>query len=67
MDAHDGLIQIIPEIRNLNGIDGIGNAIDLSMGVEKLFEEYFRNRKGQEVSSELMLLFKEVLAEGSEQ
>jgi len=66
LDAHDGLIQIIPEIKNLDGLDGDGLAIDLSMGVEKLFEEYFRNRKGQEVSTELMLLLKEVLAEENE-
>lgn len=66
LDAHDGLIQIIPEIKNLDGVDGDGLAIDLSMGVEKLFEEYFRNRKGQEVSTELMLLLKEVLAEENE-
>lgn len=63
LDAHDGLIQIIPEIKNLDGLDGDSLAIDLSMSVEKLFEEYFRNRKGQEVSTELMLLLKEVLAE----
>lgn len=67
LDAHDGLIQIIPEIKNLNNMAGEGMTIDLSMGVEKLFEEYFRNRKGQEVSDELMLLLKEVLAEGNEQ
>ena len=67
LDAHDGLIQIIPEIKNLNHVDGQGMAIDLSMGVERLFEEYFRNKKGQEVSDELMLLLKEVLAEGNEQ
>ncbi|MFD2523617.1 metallophosphoesterase family protein [Emticicia soli] len=66
LDAHDGLIQIIPEIKNLGGFEGDGLAIDLSMGVEKLFEEYFRNRKGQEVSTELMLLLKEVLAEENE-
>lgn len=67
LDAHDGLIQIIPEIKNLNGIDSEGMAIDISMGVEKLFEEYFKNKKGQDVSDELMLLLKEVLAEGNEQ
>ena len=66
LDAHDGLIQIIPEIRNLDGSNLGAMKLDLSMGVEKLFEEYFRNRKGQEVSDELMLLFKEVLAEGNE-
>jgi exonuclease SbcD len=66
VDAHDGLIQIIPEIKNLNGIDGISINIDPTESVEKLFEEYFRNRKGQEVSDELRLLLKEVLAEGNE-
>ncbi len=67
LDAHDGLIQIIPEIRSLN--DGTSDVpkINLSMGVEKLFEEYFKSKKGQEVSEELMLLLKEVLAEGEEQ
>lgn len=67
LDAHDGLIQIIPEIKNMN--DGALDAskINLSMSVEKLFEEYFKSKKGQEVSEELMLLLKEVLAESEEQ
>jgi len=66
LDAHDGLIQIIPEIRHLNDGSLEVSKINLSMSVEKLFEEYFKNKKGQEVSEELMLLLKEVLAEGEE-
>lgn len=66
LDAHDGLIQIIPEIRNLDGQNTGATKLDLTMGIEKLFEEYFRNRKGQDASDELMLLLKEVLAEGNE-
>ncbi len=67
LDAHDGLIQIIPEIRSLNDGTSEASKINLSMSVEKLFEEYFKSKKGQEVSEELMLLLKEVLAEGEEQ
>ena len=66
LDAHGGLIQIIPEIKHLTSDIDSTLQIDLSLGMEKLFEEYFRTRKGQEVSSELMALFKEVLAEGEE-
>ncbi|UTA68072.1 exonuclease SbcCD subunit D [Emticicia sp. 21SJ11W-3] len=67
LDAHDGLIQIIPEIRSLNDGSSEASKINLTMSVEKLFEEYFKSKKGQEVSEELMLLLKEVLAEGEEQ
>lgn len=67
LDSHDGLIQIIPEIKNLNDGSLDASKINLSMSVEKLFEEYFKSKKGQEVSEELMLLLKEVLAEGEEQ
>ncbi|PLK46285.1 exonuclease SbcCD subunit D [Emticicia sp. TH156] len=67
LDTHDGLIQIIPEIRSLNDGTSEASKINLSMSVEKLFEEYFKSKKGQEVSEELMLLLKEVLAEGEEQ
>ncbi|WP_259015053.1 metallophosphoesterase family protein [Emticicia fluvialis] len=67
LDAHDGLIQIIPEIRSLNDGTSEASKINLTMSVEKLFEEYFKSKKGQEVSEELMLLLKEVLAEGEEQ
>ncbi|WP_337043032.1 metallophosphoesterase family protein [Emticicia sp. 17c] len=66
LDAHDGLIQIIPEIKNLGDDDPHSPKLDLSLGLEKLFEEYFRSKKGQEVPQDLLLLLKEVLAEGEE-
>ncbi|GGC11979.1 metallophosphoesterase family protein [Dyadobacter sediminis] len=64
-EAHSGLIQIIPQIRKEELSDS-ASQIDLSLSVEKLFLEYFKNKnKGQEPSEGLMEVFREVL--GSEE
>ena len=49
LDAHAGIVTIIPESRGL-GIRGHTetNAIDLTKGMEELFLDYFKHKKGQE-------------------
>jgi exonuclease SbcD len=60
-EAHTGLIQIIPQIRRINEAEQ-ATEIDLSLSVEKLFEEYFKSKnKGQEPSEGLMEVLREVL------
>lgn len=64
-EAHSGLIQIIPQIKK-DELSESATQIDLSLSMEKLFLEYFKNKnKGQEPSEGLMEVFREVL--GSEE
>jgi exonuclease SbcD len=64
MEAHPGIIQIIPQIKKAELAEST-SGIDLSLSMEKLFQEYFKTKyKGQEPSEGLMEVFREVL--GSE-
>ncbi|MEI6277669.1 MAG: exonuclease subunit SbcD, partial [Prolixibacteraceae bacterium] len=49
LEAHVGIVTIIPESRG-QGIGGLTetNAIDLTKGMEELFLDYFKHKKGQE-------------------
>lgn len=61
--AHNGIVTIIPEVKNVSGFSDGGKNIDLSKNMEDLFIDYFRHEKGQEPNAEMMRLFTEVLAE----
>ncbi len=64
-EAHSGIVQIIPQIKRINEADTVAE-IDLTLSVEKLFQEYFKSKnKGQEPSEGLMEVLREVL--GSEE
>ncbi|HLV32088.1 MAG TPA: exonuclease subunit SbcD [Chitinispirillaceae bacterium] len=62
--AHDGIVTIIPEVKN--SLDLIGHhhkKIDLSRSMEDLFRDYFVHEKNQEPNEDLLKLFTELLAE----
>ncbi|MCF0064525.1 exonuclease subunit SbcD [Dyadobacter chenwenxiniae] len=60
-EAHSGIIQIIPQIKK-SELATANTEIDLSLSMEKLFQEYFKTKnKGQEPSDGLMEVFREVL------
>jgi exonuclease SbcD len=60
-EAHQGLVQIIPQIKRVNEAEKIAE-IDLTLSVEKLFGEYFKSKnKGQEPSDGLIEVLREVL------
>lgn len=60
-EAHPGIIQIIPQIKK-SELATANSEIDLSLSMEKLFQEYFKTKyKGQEPSDGLMEVFREVL------
>ncbi|MFY9153420.1 MAG: exonuclease sbcCD subunit D, partial [Prolixibacteraceae bacterium] len=62
--AHNGIISIIPEVKNTGEIgDGQKSGIDLSKNMEQLFADYFMHEKGQEPNAEIMSLLTEILAE----
>ncbi|MCE6988813.1 exonuclease subunit SbcD [Dyadobacter sp. CY323] len=66
MEAHPGIIQIIPQIKKQQDAENAAE-IDLSLSMEKLFQEYFKSKnKGQEPSEGLMDVFREVLGTESE-
>jgi len=61
--THNGIIAIIPEVKNSAEFSGNQTkAIDLSQHMEVLFRDYFLSVKGQQPNDELMQLFSEILA-----
>ncbi len=64
LDAHPAIVAIIPESRATEG-EGIESAlvIDLTKGMEELFIDFFRYKKGQEPGRQIMEIFREVIAE----
>lgn len=66
MEAHSGIIQIIPQIKKSEVAD-TSSEVNLSLSIEKLFQEYFKSKnKGQEPSEGLMEIFREVLGQEGE-
>lgn len=60
---HNGIISIIPDIKNRDIISSSTNDIDLKKSREELFKEFFKARKGQNVNDEILDLFREITAE----
>lgn len=60
-EVHDGIMAIIPEIRNLQQAQHQAKSIDLSKNRETLFKEYFQHKTGQAPSEEMMALFQEIV------
>jgi exonuclease SbcD len=64
LEAHSGLVNIIPESRSLNKEDDKGTAeIDLTQGMEELFIDFFKHRKGQVPGERIINLFREIISE----
>jgi len=62
--AHNGIVAIIPEVKNAIGLSsGSKKSIDLTKSMEELFADYFKHEKGQEPNEEVMKLLTEILAE----
>ncbi len=59
--AHKGVIEIRPEIHDINTVH-ISKNIDLNKSIDELFWDYFKREKNQEPNEDLKLLFQEVLA-----
>ena len=64
LNAHDGIINLIPQIKNLaeNSEEQLQVA-DLEKDMTSLFEMYFKSEKGQPPNEGLMLVFKEILSQ----
>ncbi|MDX2248775.1 MAG: exonuclease subunit SbcD [Bacteroidia bacterium] len=66
MEAHEGIITLIPRINNPDSLQFQTLDIDLSRDISELFTDYFRYKQGQEPNDRIMNLLKEVLAEDEE-
>ncbi len=64
LEAHDGIVTLIPEIKNQAfGEDDRASDINLSGSMEELFTDFFVSRNGQQPNERIMNLFKELLSE----
>ena len=65
--AHQGIITIIPEMKNPSSLTREHQSIDLNQKMDDLFRQYFQFKHGQKPNSELMELFKEIQAQETEE
>ena len=65
-EAHDGLVNIIPQLKNSKSQAEEAVQIDLQKNVTDLFIDYFNYKKGQSPSTEIMEMLKEIMADNQE-
>src|SRR5690606_11953627 len=65
--AHDGIITLIPEIKNKMRVEREEETINLQQSLNELFKQYFRHQTGHEINQELFELFKEIRSEQHEE
>jgi exonuclease SbcD len=63
LTAHDGIVTIIPEIRNTSSEPTERKTINLNQEMDDLFKDYFHSKTGQPLNEELLELFQEIKAE----
>jgi len=62
-ECHEGIVSIIPEVKNGAMNDGAqGRQIDLTKSMNDLFVDYFRSKKGQTPSEDILAVFNEICA-----
>lgn len=60
--SHNGIVHLIPRIKNRELTDQENPEINLNQNIEFLFKDYFKSKNGgQEANEELMNLFNEIL------
>lgn len=60
--SHNGIVHLIPKIKNLELAENQNQEINLSQDIDILFKDYFKSKNGgQEANEELMNLFNEIL------
>jgi exonuclease SbcD len=59
--AHDGIIYLIPKVKNTNSRLNSNDEINLDQNIQSLFRDYFKAKNdGQEPNDDLMSLFNEI-------
>ncbi|MGH1520116.1 metallophosphoesterase family protein [Chryseobacterium sp. JK1] len=60
--SHDGIVHLIPKVKNKELTEDQNQEINLNQNIEILFKDYFKSKSGgQEANEELMNLFNEIL------
>ncbi|AZA82059.1 exonuclease sbcCD subunit D [Chryseobacterium lactis] len=60
--SHNGIVHLIPKVKNRELMEGANHEINLSQDIDILFRDYFKSKNGgQEANEELMNLFNEIL------
>lgn len=64
MKAHDGIVNLIPQIKNPLGQESLSLKVeDLEKDMLSLFKMYYQSERGLEPNNELLDLFKEVISQ----
>jgi DNA repair protein SbcD/Mre11 len=64
LKAHDGVVNLIPQIQNPSGQESFSLHVDdLEKDMESLFQMYYQSEKGQEPNPQLLGLFKEIISQ----
>lgn len=64
MKAHDGIVSLIPQLKNTGVQDSFSLHVDdLGKDMETLFRMYSQSEKGQEPNAQLLGLFKEIISQ----
>lgn len=64
LKAHDGIVSLIPQIKNPAGQESFQLHVDdLSKDMESLFRMFYQSEKGQEPNPEILSLFKEIISQ----
>ena len=59
--SHDGIVHLIPKVKNIPTQEHLDTGIDLMQDLPLLFQEYFKSKNnGQEPNEELLNLFQEI-------
>jgi exonuclease SbcD len=59
--AHDGIIYLIPKVKNSDSRNRLKNEINLDQDIKSLFRDYFKSKNGgQEPNVDLINLFDEI-------
>lgn len=67
MKAHDGIVNLIPQIKNPAGSENLSLKVeDLGKDMNTLFRLFYKSEKGQEPNEELMEIFREVHSQTNE-
>ena len=67
MKAHDGIVNLIPQIKNPAGTENLSLKVeDLGKDMNTLFRLFYKSEKGQEPNEELMEIFREVHSQTNE-
>lgn len=60
--SHNGIVHLIPKVRNKEVTELQSHEINLNQNIEVLFKDYFKSKNGgQDANEELMNLFNEIL------